>query len=341
MYTRRQTLKLTAGVAATLAFDYCLSGRASAQTEGMNNPSATSRFDPTASENAYAVGKVSNFKAIYDDSARRAAFFLFLKNVYNIYPEDSFHRLIESATQAGKTDREIYAFVQSRQKSIEPIFSQVRYALPALARQKGEMARETVALLGARRPIDGYMEIGTTGRYVSRLRSSITFAGDTVLLNAAEPTYSPVDIVERGQLSKIGRYVPLRDYLPITRADVGDSSLDVVANFIGFHHSPPDRRDGFVDSVRRVLRPGGRLILRDHDVNSVEMNHMVALAHDVFNMGLGAPWDVNQREIRNFTSVDEVSRYLESRGFRMSKAQRPLLQSGDPTHNALMEFVKI
>ena len=95
--------------------------------------------------------------------------------------EDSFHRLIESATQAGKTDREIYAFVQSRQKSIEPIFSQVRYALPALARQKGEMARETVALLGARRPIDGYMEIGTTGRYVSRLRSSLTFAGDTVL----------------------------------------------------------------------------------------------------------------------------------------------------------------
>jgi SAM-dependent methyltransferase len=185
------------------------------------------------------------------------------------------------------------------------------------------------------------MEIGTTGRYVGRLQSSITFAGDIVLLNAVEPTYSPVDIVERGQLSKIGRYVPLKDYLPITRAEVGDSTLDVVANFIGFHHSPPDRRDGFVDSVRRVLRPGGRLILRDHDVNSVEMNHMVALAHDVFNMGLGAPWDVNQREIRNFTSVNEISRYLESRGFRMLNLQRPLLQPGDPTHNALMDFVKV
>src|SRR5204863_6571559 len=136
MYTRRQTLKLTAGVAATLAFDYCLSGRASAQTEGMNNPSATSRFDPTASENAYAVGKVSNFKAIYDDSARRAAFFLFLKNVYNIYPEDSFHRLIESATQAGKTDREIYAFVQSRQRASSPSFRKSATPSPRLHARK-------------------------------------------------------------------------------------------------------------------------------------------------------------------------------------------------------------
>jgi hypothetical protein len=67
---------------------------------------------------------------------------------------------------------------------------------------------------------------------------------------------------------------------------------------------------------------------------------MVALAHDVFNMGLGLPWEQNQREIRNFTSVAGITRYLESCGFRAAASKHTLLQAGDPTHNALMEFVK-
>ena len=71
------------------------------------------------------------------------------------------------------------------------------------------------------------------------------------------------------------------------------------------------------------------------------MNHLVALAHDVFNMGLGVRWNVNQREIRNFTSIAEIARYLDGQGFKMTESKRPLLQPGDPTHNALMEFVKV
>jgi hypothetical protein len=66
---------------------------------------------------------------------------------------------------------------------------------------------------------------------------------------------------------------------------------------------------------------------------------MVALAHDVFNMGLGTAWQVNQAELRHFTSLEQLLAYLEARGFRNDG--RKLLQKGDPTQNALMVFVRV
>jgi SAM-dependent methyltransferase len=340
VYIRRDVLRLIAWSAIAAAFERATPRVAQAQTEGPNTPSALSPFDSAAAENRDALDHSSNFRAIYGDPRLAAAFFLFLKNVYNLYPEESFHQLIESATRSVRTDREIYALVQKQQQAIEPFLSQIRYGLPALARQKAEMARQALALLGPAARVTGYMEIGTTGRYISKLKSSAEIGGDLVLVNATAPGYSPTDLIERGQLSKIGRYVPLRDYAPIPEEMVASNSLDLVANFIGFHHSPPGRRDGFVHSIYRVLRPGGKLLLRDHDVDSADMNRMVALAHDVFNMGLGLPWEQNQREIRNFTSIVQMKRYLEGFGFRALDSKSALLQRGDPTHNALMEFVK-
>ena len=71
------------------------------------------------------------------------------------------------------------------------------------------------------------------------------------------------------------------------------------------------------------------------------MNHMVALAHDVFNLGLGVPWEANQQEIRNFTSISEMVNYLDRFGLKPVAGRSPLLQDGDPTHNALMDFIKV
>ncbi len=303
-------------------------------------PAQSSKPDMSDVMNGWTPDGASNFKAIYQVSALKAAFLLFLKNVYNLYPEDRFHNLIEQATNAGKSDREIYQLIHSQLSTINPFLSELRYALPALTRQKAEMTRQTLELLGGTGKINGYMEIGTTGRYAGKLKSSVEISGDLILLNSQEPTYSPVDMLERGQPTKVGRFVPLKDYDPVTAAEVGDASLDVVANYIGIHHSPPAKRDAFVRSIHRTLRPGGRMILRDHNVNSVEMNHMVALAHDVFNVGLGTDWSVNQKEIRNFTSMKEIIGYLDRFGLKLSPRKSPILQTGDPTQNALMEFVK-
>lgn len=328
---RRQMLKLAALFAAALAvhrgFAMDAAPRAGAGAAGAGD------------FNVNAISGASNFKAIYGDPKLRAAFLLFLTNVFHLFPEERLHRLLEEAANAGKTDREIYALVQSRLPEIKPILAELRFALPALSKQKDEMTAQTLELLGSARRIDGYLELGSTGRYASRLKSALDLRGDLVLLHSAPPGYSPEDIVERGGLMKLGRFVPMNDYAPVPASDVPDRSLDLVANYIGFHHSPLPKLDAFVASLHRALRPGGRMIVRDHDVDSPAMNRMVALAHDVFNMGLGTPWPVNQGELRHFTSLTQLTGYLEARGFKSDG--RKLLQRGDPTQNALMVFTRV
>jgi SAM-dependent methyltransferase len=306
----------------------------------MDNPGAAPRAEgKDGPQNGDAIGGSSNFKAVYGDPELRAAFLLFLANVYNLYPEDRFHKLIADVSAEQPSDRDIYRVVQGRLKEIRPILADVRLALPALARQKAEMASQTLELLGVRRKLDGYMEIGTTGRYISRLKSQVELKGDLVLVHSDAPGFSPTDIVERGQLGRIGRFVPLNDYAALASSAVPDASLDLITNFIGFHHSPPERLEPFMKSLHRALRPGGRMIVRDHDVDSPRMNRMVALAHDVFNLGLGTDWSVNQTELRRFTSLVQLDSQLAKAGFR--RDPRALFQPGDPTRNALMVYLKV
>ena len=281
----------------------------------------------------------SDFLAVYSDVRAQDAFYRFLQNVYRIYPEDRFHTLIRNACASCTDDETIYRRLKQELPAIKPFLGDLFYALPALAKQKKEMTRQTLELLGERREIDGYVEIGTTGRYVSELRKHLRLNGPLFLVNDLPPTNSPADIVERGGLRKLGRYVPLDDYAPLREPDIESNRMDLVSCYIGLHHIEPSRLAPFVASVHRVLKPGGTFILRDHDVTDKAMDQFVGLAHTVFNAGLGVPWDVNRRELRHFAPVDEWSRRLAAQGFRdMGKR---LYQARDPSDNALMAFVKV
>lgn len=288
--------------------------------------------------NAWSAGG-SNFHAIYDDENLRNRFRMFLQNVFSIFPADRFHAMIADMTKAAVHDKAIYLASQKRLPEIKPFASEVRHALPALFQQTRIVGQQVQQLLGENSEINGYMEIGSKGGYIAYARSKLKLRGDVVLLNTEAASYGLGDIFERRGLGKVGRFVGLNDYAPIREADVKTASLDVVCNPIGFHHSPPEKRDAFVRSIRRCLRTGGRLIVRDHDVDSKAMNHMVALAHDVFNMGLEHAWEYNQREIRNFTSLKELTEYLSRLGFRPTG--EVLYQEGDPTQNALVSYIAV
>lgn len=282
--------------------------------------------------------KDSTFHAIYDDPVQRERFKGFFEEVFRLYPPEQLHGLVEQATRTHATDAEIYAAVVKGLPDISPRTRMVTLALPALKKQKQVMAGQSHKLLGDPKRIDGYLEIGTTGRYVNALKKLVPLEGPIFVCNDRKPSKDPADIVERGQISEVGTFVDLGNYDAIAET-VPNDSLDLITNFIGFHHAPLDRLEPFIAGIRRVLRPGGKLLLREHDVVDPTMDAVVSLAHDVFNAGTDVSWADNQAEIRKFRSVADWKALLEGQGFRVASA--PEAQAGDPTNNLLLAFAKV
>jgi SAM-dependent methyltransferase len=285
------------------------------------------------------MANTSEFKAVFNDTKWSDDFYRFLQVIFHLYPEDKFHQLIKEETAAGKTDEEIYKSVQSKLKSIKPFLSELTYALPALKKQKKEIARQTLALLGDIKQINGYAEIGSTGRYISRLKKETQVTGTIYLINDLAPTNSPGDIMERGQLSKLGTFVDIKNYEPISSAVIPDASLDVVTCYIGLHHCPEAKLDGFIRSIHRILRPGGAFIIRDHDVKTRDMATFVSLVHTVFNVGLNETWEFEANDFKNFKPADDWAAIIEKGGFK--DAGKRILQDKDPSDNTLMLFTKV
>ena len=295
-------------------------------------------YAPTLSpQESKPMATHSDFHTVFDDTAGHDGFYRFLQNVYRLYPEDRFHMLIKEACAQHAGDEDIYRALQQKLPGIKPFLADLFYALPSLAKQKQEMVAQTLKILGDRRRFDGYVEIGTTGRYVKSLRKALQITGKIAIVNDVAPGNSPVDLVERGQLAQAGEFT-LMDYRAIPASAIPDASVDLVSCYIGLHHCPPDTLDEFVRSIVRILRPGGVFILRDHDVATPQMDAFVGLAHTVFNAGLGVAWETNRDELRYFAPLQRWIDYLAERGLKDS-GQR-LLQANDPSINTLLAFTK-
>lgn len=290
-------------------------------------------------QNINMPGTVGNFHYIYNNPRLRDNFFHFYRNVFHLYPEKEFHRLIETLTKKYQNDEQVYRALQASLDDIKPFLGSFRYALPALAKQKNVMTNQTLQLLDKKRHYEGYLEIGTTGRYLSQLEDELTINDERYLLHTIEAGYGPEDIVERGQLSKIGKFVDMGDYSIKFAKAIHPDSLDLVTVYIGFHHCPIEKREAFISSIRDVIKPGGKLILRDHDASNEDMLHIAALAHDTFNAGTDEHWNTNQQEVRNFYSLKFIIDYLGKLGLRYDG--KVLFQEGDPTRNGLMAFTRV
>lgn len=281
-------------------------------------------------------GGTTEFHRVFGDTRLSDAFYLFLQNVFHTAPEDRFHHLIADAVARHRDEESIYRDIQRRLPGIKPAAAELRYALPALFRQKAEMTRQTLAVLTGRE-FDGYLEIGSKGRYHGGLAKALRLRGELVFVEEKPQDRSPVDIVERGRLARPGRHFTLDDYAPLPEA-IASGSIGLVTCFIGLHHMTPETLMPFLRSVHRVLRPGGAFVVRDHDVRDPGLGALVSLAHTVFNAGLGETWESNVAERRHFASGQHWVDRLREAGFEDSGHR--VLQANDPTLNTLFCFLK-
>ena len=285
------------------------------------------------------MNNISEFKTVFSDTALSDKFYRFLQVIFHLYPEDKFHHLIAATSKEKSNDEEIYKTVQTNLPKIKPFLSELTLALPALKKQKKVMSNQVLQLLDNKKNINGYLEIGSTGRYISELRKHISLSGEIYLTNDIEPDNSIAEIMERGQINKIGKFFSLNNYQPISLNLIANESVDLVTCHIGLHHCPHELLDGYIKSIYRILRKGGLFVMRDHDVKSPEMATFVSLVHTVFNLGLNVSWETDNSEFISFKSIDEWSKLISSYGFKDSGAR--ILQDKDPSDNTLVLFTKI
>jgi SAM-dependent methyltransferase len=280
----------------------------------------------------------SAFKTVFASTTLNDGLYFYLQSVYRLYPEDQFHYILAMAAKDKNTDEEIYREAQKQLPEIKPFLQKFTYSLPTALKLKKEIAKQTLRLLGDRKMVDGCLEIGSVGRYVGAIRKKVRLKGHVYVMNDIAPTNTVTDIFERGGLGKMGRFIPLT-YQPITKDEISDESLDVVACYNGLHHCPPELLNSFIQSIHRVLRKGGVFILREHDVNTPQLLTFVSIVHTVGNIGANVPWQKAVKEFSAFRPISEWVDVISSIGFKDSGER--LLQDKDHSANTLLSFAKV
>lgn len=146
--------------------------------------------------------------------------------------------------------------------------------LKQLREQKNELARETVSImsrLGKIGQLHDYVNIGDNGKMVLPLREALDMRGRVWIVHDvnANSTEIPV-ILERGSVEPLGHFVPI-DYRDVATPqwNIPDESADLVTMNQGLHHLPHSEIMKFLAQVRRILRPGGLFIVREHNAREV------------------------------------------------------------------------
>ena len=186
--------------------------------------------------------------------------------------------------------------------------------------------------------INGMIEIGYPGRFVRAMKKKMHIHGQVTVVNYAE---SATDIIQCGFPRPYDRFVPMNDYAPWDTETFQENSVDLVTCFIGLHHIPEDKLDGFLGSIRRALRPGGSFLLVDHNVQDEKTKDYANLAHSVYNAVMGVSIEEEMGEVRNFKSLADWVAILEKAGFSVEmESHTPSVRDGDPTKNSMIRFVK-
>ena len=177
--------------------------------------------------------------------------------------------------------------------------------------QREELLRQTQNILGKLGRIgriDGLVCVGDPGKLVLELQTVCGVRGNAFVVNDTDPdkeVNKPIGaVITRRSCDKVGEFVPFSYAEPLISESVPSESVELVTMNQGLHHLPQTKLLAFLASVRRVLRPGGLFIIREHDAAEY-LIPMCDAAHLVFNCVTGVSATEEKAEIRAFRPILE------------------------------------
>lgn len=299
----------------------------------------------------------SSFRAVFGSHDSRNQFAYFLNTIfYQLDTQKVFAKMDEILADQNNTDEQIYTELVGQIDQMRKPFS-ICHQLTALSVLLQGMGVQAARLLRDLRPEEfhNYAEVYFK-RYLRTIQkmAKLSLKGQIFAISDRVPSGTMKEKLEAGSL--FGSYpyrnhVPLNDFdcqNPEEQADktykplegeIPEGSLDLVSALGGFHHTPPDRMGPFVDSLRTKLRPGGVVLLRDHNVTHDALRDMVSVVHSFVNAGNKTPWAIEAGEIREFRSLAQWTEFMQAHGFVRISGEELILQD-DPTQNAMFAFAR-
>ncbi len=279
-----------------------------------------------------------NFRAVFSNPKQRQEFAKFLNVIFLQLDEKKFFTLIDDIMKHAKNDDEIYRELFERIGEAKPgMLKTQMLALRSLSNLKQQMAGQVEKLMGRGKKVDGYMEIGYPGRFVRPFGKVLKMSGLQVVANDKEQAS---DYIQSGFPRPYHKFIPINDFDAIDKSRLANASVDMVSCLIGLHHTPPHKIKGFLQSIHRIIRPGGTLLIRDHDAKNYDLTKLVTVVHSVFNAATGVTPEEEKKECRNFQPLSHWTALLERNGFKRVSTT-PLVVDKDPTLNGMIRFERV
>lgn len=276
--------------------------------------------------------------SVFTEPDQRSAIASFIDSVLRQLPSEKIIELVdEIMLEQDLNDQELY---EKLSKKIEPLRSRldILRVIKLIRFQQQLLEKQITALLGEHY-VGNCLEIGTPGTYSSTIRDRIS---GKIYALLDKPAIT--DVVQAYSLNPAHsfkgyqEFVPFNNYDPISQ-EVPDNSIDLIICTIGLHHVPPHKLDAFIDSLKRVLAPGGIFLLREHNAHSPQLVSLAFAAHSIFNVMIPQEsLETELKEVRNFHALAYWKNLLQAHGFVIGAEE--YLQEGDSTLNTFIKYTK-
>lgn len=300
----------------------------------------------------------SSFRTVFSSDSLKSEFVKFLKTIfYQLDDKKVLQEMNKILADPAKTDKEVYEelvlHIDEMRNRFPALFSQLK-ALSVL--QKG-MGLQAASLMKdfRKEEFHNYLEIYFR-RYLKTIQKTAALPLDGKIFAACDFPYNK-SLKEKLEAGALLSSYPYQEHVPLNDPDcdspdtqpekthkpigneVPNNEIDMISCLGGLHHIPKEKVGAFIDSMASKLRPGGVLLVRDHDVTSGDLSAIVFVVHSFVNAANQVPWSVENKEIREFHSAEYWTKLLEAHNFTRISSDNLILQD-DPTQNGMMAFIK-